>query len=46
MAESTLGPEALAARRARTRRLSLVLGLIAVGVYVAFIYSTFVHSKH
>jgi hypothetical protein len=46
MTESMLDPEALAARRARTRRLSLLLGLFAVGVYAAFIYSTFLHSKH
>ena len=45
MSESTIRPEVEAARRVRTRRLSIVLGLVAIGVYAAFIFTTFLHTK-
>jgi uncharacterized membrane protein (DUF485 family) len=37
MAETTMTPEQVAERRAKARRTAIVLGLIALGFYVAFI---------
>jgi hypothetical protein len=33
-------------RQARTRRLALVLGLVAAGFYVGFILLGLVHGRH
>lgn len=41
MSDPTPGPDL----RARNRRLTLVLFLVAIGVYVAFIASTIWHAK-
>jgi hypothetical protein len=37
MAETTMTPEQVAERRAKARRTAIVLGLIALGFYAAFI---------